>query len=164
VAKARESMKAKAVGKAAALPTASASKGGKSSASKGGKGSPKGSPKKAKDSSAEAAAAAAAELAVMNPGQAEEGESSSEEEAVSVSQGAVPVSQAAVARAASTTAAKELEASKARIAALERELQVLSVQFHFIFYAFMVTSFDCRKEHRSHLPLQESARGNLVWH
>jgi hypothetical protein len=154
-------MKAKAVGKAAALPTASASKGGKSSASKGGKGSPKGSPKKAKDSSAEAAAAAAAELAVMNPGQ---GESSSEEEAVSVSQGAVPVSQAAVARAASTTAAKELEASKARIAALERELQVLSVQFHFIFYAFMVTSFDCRKEHRSHLPLQESARGHLVWH
>ena len=75
----------------------------------------------------------------------------------------VPVSQAAVARAAST-ASRELEASKARIAALERELQVLSVQFHFIFYAFMVTSFDCRTEHRSHPPLQESARGHLVWH
>ena len=99
----------------------------------------------------------------MDPEQAEEGESSSEEEDVSVSQSAVPVSQAAVARAAST-AARELEASKARIAALERELQVLSVQFHFIIYALMATSFDCREKHWSHLPLQESAGGKLVWH
>ena len=76
----------------------------------------------------------------------------------------VPVSQAAVARAAATEQQQQLVAAKERIAALERQLKVLSVQFHLIFYAFMLSSFDCRRSHRSHLPLQEGARGNLVWH
>ena len=159
MAKARESMKDSRHGKAAAKSSAKST-----SATSASKGAKVASPKKQKkapavpSSQAEAAEAAAAENGVMEP--EDSGEEPEEEESEPQD---VPVSQAAVARAAST-ALRELEASKARIAALERELEVLSVQFHFIIYALMATTFDCREKHRSHLPLQESAGGKLVWH
>ena len=133
VAKARESMKDK--GGKAPVKKKQASKQQSTEKSTEKSSPAKKSKKPDTDAAADAAAAAAAEADLMD--RDEDSDQESEEEIDPKEGDHVPVAQAAVARAAAT----ELAAAREKIAALEKQLaggEVLSVQFHFIFYAFVV--------------------------